>query len=319
MTALGRAWCFTLNNPDEDEVLIPQSWDPSDYRYLVYQLEEGENKTKHLQGYVSLNKPMRFGTFKKWFPGEKAHIEAAKGSAKQNQKYCTKEEGRIAGPWEFGKIPEPGKRSDLLATKELLDAGGTMQELSQEFYAQFVRYHRSFKEYKLINTEGRNEAKEIYVLWGSTGTGKSRFCWDNYPGAYWKTKNSGKQQFWDGYTGQEVIIVDEFYGWLSFDFMLRFTDRYPVNLDIKHGTIPCTAKTIVFTSNKHPEEWYPNSKYGWDDSNPLRRRITEVRRFGKDDTVVPPADIPTDKPIDNTEELRLDELYMNHLKCRLKK
>ena len=49
----------------------------------------------------------------------------------------------------------------------------------------------------------------------------------NYPEAYWKTKNSGQMQFWDGYTGEETIIVDEFYGWLTFDFMLDVKDDVP--------------------------------------------------------------------------------------------
>ena len=88
-------WCFTLNNPTEDEVLLPQSWDPETYKYLVYQLEQGENGTPHLQGYISFNNQKRFSEFRKYFVDERAHVAVAKGTAKQNRKYCTKEEGRI--------------------------------------------------------------------------------------------------------------------------------------------------------------------------------------------------------------------------------
>lgn len=310
-----RSWVFTLNNPSEDEVLIPQSWNADDYKYLVYQMEEGENKTPHLQGYVSFVNAKRFSEFRKFFPGEKAHIAVARGTAKQNRKYCTKDEGRIQGPWEFGEIPQQGKRSDLLATKEMLDAGASMQEVADKYYSQFLRYSRGFREYKLLNAEPRNWEMDIEVVWGGTGTGKSRYCMETYPGAYWKSKNSGQQQFWDGYEGQEVIIIDEYYGWLSWDYLLRLTDRYPFNMDIKHGTVPLSAKKIVFTSNKHPKEWYPNSKYRWDDSNPLRRRIKTIRELGESSSVL----LSSNTSGDNTEENRLDDLYINHLKCSLKK
>lgn len=324
MTTLARHWCFTLNNPSEDEVLVPQSWEADSYRYLVYQLEEGENKTKHLQGYVSLPKAIRFGSFKKWFPGERAHIEVAKGSAKQNQKYCTKQEGRLDGPWEFGVLPESGKRSDLLAVKEMLDNGCTFAEISQEKFPCFIRYHRSFKEYLLVNAPQHNDAKEIHVFWGPSGSGKSRTCWERWPNAYWKTQNSGEMQFFDGYINQSTLVIDEFFGWIKWGIILRITDRYPCNLDTKHGTVPASPSTVVFTSNHHPSTWYNWKKLRipeWDTfqsngmpCNPLQRRITSVTALGEvGETNTGMESRQSDNglaSIDNSEENRLINLYL---------
>ncbi|ALE29840.1 replication associated protein [Lake Sarah-associated circular virus-27] len=284
MDPQGRGWCFTLNNPDDLDVLLPQSWDPDSYDYLVYHLEMGAEGTAHLQGYLYFGSRIRFSQLKKWFPGSRVHLEAAKGTAVQNQRYCTKEEGRLEGPWEFGSLPDQsqGKRNDLLAVKADLDAGASLLEIADDHFSAFVRYHRSFKEYKLLKAPVANVAKKIIVVWGPTGTGKTRWAFDNYPSAFWKTKSGGSQQFWDGYDGESVIIVDEFYGWLPFDFMLRFLDRYPVKLEIKHGTVPLCADTIIFTSNKHPSEWYHIQRYKWDESNPLRRRLTSVRELRAD-------------------------------------
>lgn len=311
-----RAWCFTLNNPDESEVLLPQSWDPSTYRYLVYQLEAGEQGTAHLQGYIAFDNPIRFSELRKWFPDSRAHLEVAKGSAQQNQDYCTKEEGRLAGYWEFGVMPKQGKRNDLLKVKELLDSGATLKEVSDKHFSAFVRYSKSFKEYQLLHTEPRNWEMDVEVVWGATGTGKSRYCMETYPGAFWKSRNSGNQQFWDGYNGEEVIIIDEFYGWFPWDYLLRLTDRYPFSLDVKHGTVPLSARKIVFTSNKHPREWYPNSRYQWDDRNPLKRRIKVERQLGLDGVSEPIGDGPQrqlDGPNtgDQSEERRLNELFLN--------
>jgi len=126
-----RSYCFTVNNPNEDEVLVSQSWDPTSYNYLVYQLEEGAEGTRHLQGYINLKNPRDFDSFCDWFPGRRVHLEIAKGNAKQNRNYCTKSEGRIEGPWEFGVLPEQGKRNDLLAVKADLDEGASMSEIAQ--------------------------------------------------------------------------------------------------------------------------------------------------------------------------------------------
>jgi len=297
-TSRARSWCFTLNNPDENEVLLPQSWPCDNYNYLVYQLETGEAGTPHLQGYISFKNPVRFAEFRKYFIDARAHVAVAKGTASQNRVYCTKEEGRLDGPWEFGILPEQGKRSDLLQVKEKMDDGATLKEISQEHFSSFVRYHRSFREYKLLNTETRNWPMDVKVLFGPTGSGKSRHCLEQYPGAYWKSKNSGQQQFWDGYLGEETIIIDEFYGWLAWDYLLRLLDRYPFSLDTKHGTVQCSARTIVITSNKHPREWYPNSKYGWDIGNPLKRRIISITELGATESTGELADITNSRGVD---------------------
>lgn len=308
----GRSWCFTWNNPNEDEVLVPQAWPTDKYNYLVYQLEEGEAGTPHLQGYINFKNPVRFSEFRTWFPGNSAHIAIAKGSAGQNKTYCTKEEGRLQGPWEFGTIPEPGKRNDLLLVQSALDAGATLAEISDDFFATFLRYSRSLREYQLLHAPPRNWEMEVLVVYGPTGTGKSRWALENHPGAYWKSKNSGSQQFWDGYLGESTIIIDEFYGWFSWDYLLRLLDRYPFSLDTKHGTVNCSARKIVFTSNKHPSRWYPNCRYEWNDSNPLRRRITEVRELLAP-TLSPPSVTPYQEmppTPDRMEEVRLNDLYL---------
>ena len=49
----------------------------------------------------------------------------------------------------------------------------------------------------------------MYRDWGETGVGKSKWAFDKFGGeAYWKPPNS---KWWDGYEGQSVAIIDEFY------------------------------------------------------------------------------------------------------------
>ena len=80
-----------------------------------------------------------------------------------------------------------------------------------------------------------------------------------------------KGKWWDGYEGQDVVVIDEFYGWFEWDYLLRLTDRYPLILEGKaiSGGFQFTSKIIIFTSNKHWNNWYPNIQ----DRSPLERRF----------------------------------------------
>lgn len=51
----------------------------------------------HVQGYVELTQPRTFAWIKAHIVGDQAHIEKARGSAKQNFAYCTKDETRYEG------------------------------------------------------------------------------------------------------------------------------------------------------------------------------------------------------------------------------
>lgn len=286
-----RGWCYTINNPEAGELESCEfAFYETSARYTVYQLEQGGNcATPHIQGYIYWDTLQSFRRVKDVYP--RAHLERAKGTGSDNYAYCTKPDGRLEGPWEYGELPVPGKRTDLYEVQEKLDAGIGLPEIAVEHFSSFVRYHRSFSHYQLLTQPKRNWPVEVFVVWGATGVGKSRYCYDKYPGGYWKSKNSGQQQFWDGYQGEDTIIIDEFYGWLPWDYLLRLTDRYPWSLDTKHGTVQCLAKTIVFTSNKHPRDWYNHERISqpWDATqangkwaNPLRRRITRVTELTAD-------------------------------------
>ena len=113
-----RRWCFTLNNPERDDLVFPDN-----VRYAVWQRESGEQGTEHLQGYFELAKPQRLSWCKNVIP--RAHFEIARGTRDQARDYCRKSDTRVAGPFEFGewKNGGQGSRTDLNAVKALIDDG----------------------------------------------------------------------------------------------------------------------------------------------------------------------------------------------------
>lgn len=149
--SLAKNWCFTLNNPTDAEQQHLESTANPLIAYIVFQLEEGENATRHLQGYVQLTARKRIAQVKTLLT-ERCHLEVSRGSAEDNQKYCTKEP-RLGGPWQRGTISGKGKRNDIRKFVEALQERDlTNADLHDEFADVLARYPRfvtsSLKEKK---------------------------------------------------------------------------------------------------------------------------------------------------------------------------
>lgn len=273
MTA--RAWCFTVNNPEDDWKL-----ESDKIKIGIWQKEIGESGTVHIQGYVEMCMPMRRRGLTRIKGLERAFLDSRKGTRLQAIEYVVKDDGRVSGPFSYGvenlddfllnlratrKTPKKGEER-LLAIKEQLDKGATSAEIAELDFPLWVRYYRAFEKYTCLKTIPRSTIADVIVIQGPTGTGKSRYAFDTYPGAYWKQRSN----WWDGYIGESVCILDEFYGWLPFDLLLRLCDRYPMLVETKGGQTQMIAQTIVFTTNKNPRDWYKDGYWA-----ALERRITK--------------------------------------------
>ncbi len=166
------------------------------------------------------------------------------------------------GPRTFGEKPQQGKRNDLIAVKEDLDSGATLADISQDHFGTFCRYRNSFRDYLLLNSVKRSRMPRISVFWGPPGTGKSfrAFTIGESAGTMYSLSppSSRNSTLWfDGYCNQEVLICDEFYGWIKYDFLLRLLDRYPFQVQCKGSSTNFNTDHIIFSSNKPPSSWYP--------------------------------------------------------------
>lgn len=278
-----RRHAFTWHVPDTEApgeglehpfLLSPEEAKPAAARYVVAGFEVcPDTHRPHLQGYVEWEngKSISAAAQALGLPG--VHLEIARGTAEQNKQYC-KKDGDF---FEVGEAGTQGQRSDLLEVKRLLDDGVSMTSVSESHFSDFIRYEKGFRSYRRLHAPKRNWPMELIFYIGPSGTGKTRNASDTYPDAYWKP--AGK--WWDGYDGQETVIVDEMYGHrFPFSDLLRLTDRYPYSVEVKGGVIEFTSRRIVFTSNQEPEDWYLSEKTHrgtWEES-PLRRRI---RDFGR--------------------------------------
>jgi len=301
-----RGWCFTINNPigldgytghlhgnlveqqiTEDQVFSHVEIAPLQKAssYLITQLEIGDNGTLHFQGYVYLEgRGKTLSAIKSLSP--RAHFEIAKGTPADNTKYCSKREGRIAGPFKSGKPPQQGKRSDLeTVAQEVLD-GACIRTVACSHPSTYIRYHKGISALQFACDAGRpREDVMVVFIFGPTGVGKTTEIEASFPDYYPKMKcKQGSEEWFDGYFGQEVIIWDEFYGQCPWSTMLKLADKTPLALPIKGNFVWCRAKFVIFISNSKPQDVYkwiwenePNKMAAW-----VRRILCfEVYAFGK--------------------------------------
>lgn len=250
-----RSYVFTINNPSgllDFDALAPH------IRYLIYQEEAAPTTgTHHFQGYVEFDKPMRMAAVHKLDGFETAHLQRRLGTRSQAIAYCEKKDATyIDGPYEYGdrRAGGQGSRNDYATLKSLVDNKASDLEIWNEVPDLYLRFFNAIPRVRLLNSDTRRAWKtKVYVHFGDTKLGKSYFCRQKSPNAYWKQRD----QWWDGYDGVSDVVLDEFYGWLPFDTLLRMCDENPMTVGIKGSTVGFAPRRIFFTSNVIPTSWYP--------------------------------------------------------------
>ncbi len=282
-----RNCCFTSYKLDADFV----NWSslPDNVRYLTYQSELCPSTGRsHLQGYIEFAGPVALGGIRTTLGDSSVHVERRRGSATQAAEYCRKASSRIEGPnATLGTISRQGNRGDLETACEIVRESG-IAGLMEENPTAFIKYPRGFREYSFSHSiySHKSRAVQVYVLWGPTGTGKTRAAHAYAQESGFSLQVFGRDLWFDGYSGQSTLILDEFCGSVCrLQLLLQLIDRYPVRLPIKGGHVWAEFDTVIITANYPPLQWY-SAIFCNDEDHPtyraLRRRFTAVRHVSRD-------------------------------------
>lgn len=144
-------YCWTYNNYSDEnlgelnKVLIVLG------KQYIYGFEKGESGTRHLQGWIRLNKKMRITELKKYEILKTIHFEQQKGNDEQAIKYCMKD-GKYHANFDLSKY-EPEEELEIIS--DLYPWQETIQNI--------------------ISKEA--DKRHVYWIWETTGNvGKSTFC-----------------------------------------------------------------------------------------------------------------------------------------------
>lgn len=285
-TSAKKSRSFTMTIWSDELLEKVKATDP---QYICWAPEKCPNTGRfHWQAYAYYHRERHLSAMGKLF-GSDGRVFASDGNASENRKYVFgpyskngKEKPENPDAQELGTLPAQGKRNDLKAFHEDIKQGKRGRDLSVDHLECRAKYPKL--EQTLINEEDEQRAiqmfkdgfcPEVHVRWGEPGTGKSRYVYEKHPTESIYELNLGdgcnKSVWWDGYRGQEVILINDFDGELGWKYLLRLLDRYPFRMQIKGSHCWRLCKYIYITSNDPPERWYAQHQSG-----PLMRRLTST-------------------------------------------
>lgn len=244
---------------------------PPNVKYIKGQLEKGST-TDYLHWQLIIHfDAKKTSNYVQMIFGNSVHAEATKSKAAED--YVWKDDTAVPGT-HFKLGNRSLKRNSEKDWELIVDHArkGTFKHIPGDV---LVRCYGNLKKIRVDSLQPESIEKEVYVYWGKTGTGKSKRAWEEAGlGAFPKDPNT---KFWDGYSGQENVVIDEFRGAISISHLLRWLDRYPVIVEIKGSSCVFTTRRLWITSNLDPQNWYENLDE--ETYKALRRRFTQVVHF----------------------------------------
>ena len=293
----------------------------------VAQWEEGEGGYLHGQGHLWCCPQQRLRRVieilhQGRLAGESVHAQVSR-DAYASIRYCLDgakrhqedalwflKESKIRG--YRGQANAGGKGTAFTtAAEELFTGKRTLQEVMIENPGMVAKNMRAFETCLSMRAKIKptvNVMPEVYILWGLPGTGKSRSVWDNNEQSEIFVPLIGNRAMWfDNYHGEKVLLLDDFDpGCCSLKYLLKLTDRYPMQLQVKCGSVWKHWEKVYLTSNENPRDWYPQETA--DTQAALMRRVTRVSHYGQILNVDPQFEfIHPDVNIANNDEIDLTQ------------
>lgn len=254
-------------------------------KYCVYQLEKcPETGRLHLQMFLQFDNQIRLSTIKDLCPG--AHAEPCKAAEKNNERYCSKEASRLAGPWTYGVKVTKGQRTDWDHVKEMAEAGNKCREI----VLAHPKLAPCVKGINVIIDCVRGPAPtmrdvRVFFLWGETGVGKTHRARNKYPDAYVTHGKYYEGKSFDGYDGEDTLIMDE-WRWDEWPLTLVNTllDKFSCTLQCRYYNRQARWTRVIILSNQQPSDCYPALSQTNKDTF-LRRLNTVVNVISKEQQI----------------------------------
>ncbi len=277
------------NNENTKNPIQSRNWVFTDYKFIIdYDKIFNENreiiraigygieycpktKRKHLQGHIQFFNKKRRGGMLKILGSKQMFVESCYGSIAQNIKYCSKDKKYKL----WGIFKGQGYRTDLEDDKKTLDEGGTLEDIAQNHFGNYLRYHQGYRAYKkMVDKRRTKKFRKINVelVCGPTGTNKTRNAIEGNVDAF---KITGKNlKWWDGYEMEKTLIIDEYNNDIGITQLMNLLDGYQLRLEIKGSFTYANWNKVIITTNLHWNELHSQAKP--EHQIALNRRITTI-------------------------------------------
>lgn len=277
MTQRKRRYCLTLNNPTDPEIRFLMDCSKTNVTRMIFAHEVGKEGTPHLQGFVHLKNAMTLSALKKWLQSKRYHIEAARGTDYEAWTYCQKDDRVLLAHGDEPSIE--GDLSDWEKIAQMVRNGCPNSTIIGKYPGIAIRCQAALDRMRLDHERETATWRDLEVVFitGPTGCGKTRGVMDGhgYSNVY---RSTDKKHPFETYSGQEVIIFEEFRGGIKIEEMLNYLDGYPVELPARYANKMAQYTTVYMLSNIEFDELYPRIQERHPETwNAFKRRVTEVR------------------------------------------
>lgn len=236
---------------------------------VVSKEDHHETEGKHLHAYGEWNRKVDIRNAKHFdLDGFHPNIgkdksfgkKSAKSSKHDMIKYVTKDGDYIEFGIECKKYLECVKDKRAYICSKLINGDMTLVQAVEEDSKLLLTLSSLQKNLSLFQTlKAESEYKGIRKCWwiyGKPGIGKSYAVRSLYPNLYVKSST----KWWDGYTNQDVVLIDDLDSDALKHYIKIWADPYKFVGETKGGSItPCYSKLFI-TSNYTIDELYKEEK-----------------------------------------------------------
>jgi len=151
-----------------------------------------------------------------------------------------------------------GSRTDLTAAVDLLAKDG-LSAVIAEMPKMAVRYMHNMRVLESMRIQKALGASTL--VWDTTV-----LVWDwplryvreslNYQEPYYVVDTSDSKQWFDGYAGENTILIQEYEGEFKLKFLRTLLQPYAIRLPVKNGFTQRNWRRVVIHSYLPMEKWY---------------------------------------------------------------
>lgn len=190
-------------------------------------------------------------------------MRGMRGRLVDNDEYCSKQDSLT----ELGARPQQGSRADLEDVVNRIASGDDSADnicvTDPGFYHMYGRTLQKAEDV-MNRKKFRNFMTKGIWYYGDTGVGKSHKAFEGFDPETHYVKPV-QDEWWDGYTGQEVVILNDIRGQIPYSELLNLVDKWPHSVKRRcREPTPFMAKVVIVTSSLHPLNVY--TKIGVNDS-----------------------------------------------------
>lgn len=220
------------------------------WNWIAVSQEHHEDGSLHLHAAVQSTKVKVANEKNLRWHNYMPNIQIRRGTYEQVMTYLKKEQFGII---EIGEFKRHKTKQELTAEKNELILSTPLPLLVKDGSISIFNYQQLKKAKNAYSLDSVKPPaiikRECFWIYGDPGCGKTYYVRTLYDTIFVKPQN----KWWDGYCGEDVVLLDDFDCKMLGHYIKIWADCYSFNVELKGDTIIPSYTKFYITSNYLPE------------------------------------------------------------------